>query len=46
MRVVAAVLAAYRQFQITHLTHLEVVQRVKPECPMQRVKQTSKILLC
>lgn len=45
LRVVVADLTAYRQFQVSHLTRLKIVQSVKTEIPMQNVKQTSKIAL-
>lgn len=45
LRVVSQDLDAYRQFQMTHLARLKAVQNVKSEIPMQRVKQTSAILL-
>lgn len=45
LRVVVADLDAYRQFQVTHLNQLKIVQNVKTEIPMQKVKQTSKIPL-
>jgi Lrp/AsnC family leucine-responsive transcriptional regulator len=45
LRVVTADLDAYRQFQIKHLTQLKIVQSIKTEIPMQKIKQTSKIYL-
>ena len=45
LRVVSQDLDAYRQFQMTHLARLKAVQNVKSEIPMQRIKQTSTILL-
>lgn len=41
LRVVAADLEDYRQFQIKHLTRIPGVQSVKTDVPMQRVKLTS-----
>ncbi|WCM91291.1 Lrp/AsnC family transcriptional regulator [Acidovorax sp. NCPPB 2350] len=43
LRIVAADLDAYRQFQISHLTRIPGVQSVKTEIPMQRVKSTSEL---
>lgn len=45
LRVAVADLDAYRQFQISELGRLKEVQSFKTEIPMQKVKQTSKILL-
>jgi DNA-binding Lrp family transcriptional regulator len=45
LRIVAANLEAYRQFQIDHLTRIECVQNVKTEVPMQRVKVSSELPL-
>ncbi|CAP41527.1 winged helix-turn-helix transcriptional regulator [Bordetella petrii] len=45
LRVVVSDLAAYREFQVKHLTVLPIVQSVKTEIPMQVVKSTSKIAL-
>lgn len=45
LRVVVTDLEAYRQFQISRLGKLKDVQSFKTEIPMQKVKQTSKILL-
>lgn len=43
LRVVAADLDDYRQFQIAHLTRIKGVQSVKTEIPMQKIKLTSEI---
>jgi Lrp/AsnC family leucine-responsive transcriptional regulator len=45
LRIVAADLDAYRQFQINHLTRIEGVRNVKTEVPMQRVKMSSELPL-
>lgn len=45
LRIVAADLNAYRQFQIEHLTRIKGVQSVKTEVPMQRVKMSSELPL-
>ncbi|MDQ7991079.1 MAG: Lrp/AsnC family transcriptional regulator [Propionicimonas sp.] len=45
LRIVAADLDAYRQFQIDHLTRIKGVQNVKTEIPMQRIKLTSELPL-
>ncbi|WP_321848110.1 Lrp/AsnC family transcriptional regulator [Pseudomonas paraveronii] len=45
LRVAVANLDAYRLFQISQLGKLKEVQSFKTEIPMQKVKQTSKILL-
>lgn len=45
LRVVAADLEAYRQFQIDHLTRIKGVQNVKTEVPMQKIKLTSALPL-
>jgi DNA-binding Lrp family transcriptional regulator len=45
LRIVAADLSAYRQFQIEHLTRIKGVQSVKTEVPMQRVKMSSELPL-
>ena len=45
LRVVAASLDDYRQFQIDHLTRIEGVQSVKTEVPMQRIKMSSELPL-
>nr|WP_267460416.1 Lrp/AsnC family transcriptional regulator [Xanthomonas euvesicatoria] len=45
LRVVAADLEDYRQFQIKHLTRIPGVQSVKTEVPMQRIKLTSALPL-
>ena len=43
LRIVAADLDDYRQFQIKHLTRIRGVQSVKTEIPMQRIKLTSEL---
>jgi DNA-binding Lrp family transcriptional regulator len=43
LRVVAADLDDYRQFQIKHLTRIKGVQNVKTEIPMQKIKLTSEL---
>ncbi|MDC7699441.1 Lrp/AsnC family transcriptional regulator [Vogesella indigofera] len=43
LRIVAADLDDYRQFQIEHLTRIKGVQNVKTEIPMQKIKLTSAI---
>lgn len=43
LRVVAADLDAYRQFQIKHLTRIKGVQSVKTEIPMQKIKLTAEL---
>ncbi len=43
LRVVAADLEAYRQFQVDHLTRIKGVQSVRTEIPMQKVKLTSEL---
>jgi DNA-binding Lrp family transcriptional regulator len=45
LRVVAADLEAYRQFQVDHLTSIKGVQTVRTEVPMQKVKLTSELPL-
>jgi Lrp/AsnC family leucine-responsive transcriptional regulator len=45
LRVVAADLEAYRQFQIDHLTRIKGVQNVRTEISMQKVKLTSALPL-
>ena len=45
LRIVAADLQAYRQFQIEHLTRIKGVQSVKTEIPMQKIKLTSELPL-
>ncbi len=45
LRVVAADLDAYRQFQVDHLTRIKGVQSVKTEIPMQKIKLTSELPL-
>ncbi|UAY94281.1 Lrp/AsnC family transcriptional regulator [Pectobacterium polaris] len=43
LRVVAADLNAYRQFQIKHLARIKGVQSIKTELPMQTIKQTTEL---
>lgn len=43
LRVVAADLEDYRQFQIKHLTRIPCVQNIKTDVPMQKIKQTSAL---
>lgn len=43
LRIVAADLDDYRQFQIKHLTRIKGVQSVKTEIPMQNIKLTSEL---
>jgi len=43
LRIVAADLDEYRQFQAEHLTRLTGVRSVKTEIPMQQVKSTSAL---
>ena len=43
LRIVAADLNEYRQFQVDHLTQIPGVQSVKSEIPMQKIKLTSEI---
>lgn len=43
LRVVAADLTAYRQFQIDHLTRMDCVRSVKTEVPMEQAKLTSEL---
>ncbi|MEW9899309.1 Lrp/AsnC family transcriptional regulator [Chitinivorax sp. PXF-14] len=45
LRIVAADLDDYRQFQIQHLTRIKGVQNVKTEIPMQKIKLTSELPL-
>jgi len=45
LRVVAADLDDYRRFQLEHLTRIEVVQNVKTEIPMQKIKLSSELPL-
>jgi DNA-binding Lrp family transcriptional regulator len=45
LRIVAADLEAYRQFQADHLTRIKGVQSVKTDVPMQKVKLTSELPL-
>ena len=43
LRVVAADLDAYRQFQIDHLTRIQGVASVKTDIPMQKIKQSTEL---
>lgn len=43
LRVVAADLTAYRQFQINHLTRIESVRSIKTEVPMEQAKLTTEL---
>ncbi|MDH4554121.1 Lrp/AsnC family transcriptional regulator [Pseudomonas sp. BN417] len=43
LRVVAADLDAYRQFQIKHLARIKGVQSLKTEIPMQKIKLTTEL---
>lgn len=43
LRIVAADIDDYRQFQINYLTRIKGVQSVKTEIPMQRIKLTSQL---
>ncbi|GAB7526438.1 Lrp/AsnC family transcriptional regulator [Paraburkholderia sp. 2C] len=43
LRVVAADIDAYRQFQSTHLTRSNGVQTVKTDIPMQKIKQSTEL---
>ena len=43
LRIVAADLDDYRQFQIKYLTRIKGVQSVKTEIPMQKIKLTSEL---
>jgi Lrp/AsnC family transcriptional regulator, leucine-responsive regulatory protein len=45
LRVVAADIEAYRQFQSTHLTRANGIQTVKTDIPMETVKQSTKLPL-
>jgi DNA-binding Lrp family transcriptional regulator len=45
LRVVAKDLDDYRRFQIAHLSRSHVVQSIKTEIPMQRIKQSSELPL-
>ncbi|MEV7086319.1 Lrp/AsnC ligand binding domain-containing protein [Streptomyces sp. NPDC093085] len=45
LRIVAADLAAYRRFQVEHLTRIKGVQNVKTEVPMEKIKLTSELPL-
>ena len=45
LRIVAADLEAYRQFQVDHLTRIPGVQSVRTEVPMQKIKLTSELPL-
>lgn len=43
LRIVAADLDDYRQFQVNHLTRIRGVQSVKTEIPIQKYKLTSEL---
>ena len=43
LRVVAADLNAYRQFQIKHLARIKGVQSMKTELPMQTIKHSTEL---
>ena len=43
LRIVAADLTAYRQFQIDHLTRIDCVHNAKTEVHMEQVKLTSEL---
>lgn len=43
LRVVAQDLDAYRRFQVKHLTSLGMVQNVKTEVPMEKIKLTTEL---
>lgn len=43
LRVVAADLDTYRQFQIKHLARIKGVKNIKTELPMQTIKQTTEL---
>ncbi|MGE7958569.1 Lrp/AsnC family transcriptional regulator [Pseudomonas sp. NPDC089530] len=43
LRVVAADLEAYRQFQVKHLARIKGVQNLKTEIPMQKIKLTTEL---
>jgi DNA-binding Lrp family transcriptional regulator len=45
LRVVAADLETYHQFQLDHLTRIRGVQSVKTDVPMQKIKLTSELPL-
>lgn len=45
LRIVAADLEDYRNFQIKHLGRIKEVQNVKSEIPMQKIKLTTEIPL-
>jgi Lrp/AsnC family transcriptional regulator, repressor for azl operon len=45
LRVVAADLKTYHQFQLDHLTRIRGVQSVKTDVPMQKIKLTSELPL-
>lgn len=45
LRIVAADLDDYRQFQVNYLTRIKGVQSVKTEIPMQKIKLTSELPL-
>lgn len=43
LRIVAADVDEYRQFQVQNLTRIKGVQNVKTEIPMQKIKLTSEL---
>lgn len=45
LRVIAANIDAYREFQSTHLTRANAVQTVKTDIPMETVKQSIELPL-
>ena len=45
LRVVAADIEEYRNFQVTHLSRVKGVQSVKTDVPAQVVKQSSELPL-
>ena len=45
LRIVVADLDAYRQFQIHHLNKIAGLQNMKTEIPLQKIKQTTELLL-
>jgi Lrp/AsnC family leucine-responsive transcriptional regulator len=45
LRVVAADLETYHQFQLDHLTRIRGVQSVRTDVPMQKIKLTSELPL-
>ena len=45
LRIVATDLDAYRNFQINALSQIKGVKKVRPEIPMQKIKQTTELPL-